>query len=692
MSIPQSRLTRATLVFYHHASIALMAFMAVSAAHGASPQATTADQTQTPAAASGPLEITGKTIDITAATGLTVNIARADYASDNAYKAAFIAAFDDAVRGTGTFAGATSGSVRRINIKGIVQASFETGTSSLKTGLPGRVEVIGDGVATTRWFANQHTIHGGDRNRNVDLTLDGFDISMGSVDGALPATLISSMFIFTGRYRVVSLGVDRGFNKYSFSMGGTRDYDLKDMRNVLRKAVLNGVSASEYTALVPKNTVIGVTVSGSLYETRVEDKQDLGSGRVRLWINNADSGVNRNASGNRWHQFFNAVSPGQTVNWAGGSARLEAREESAGRPASFSKAGDNDYKELHFYGLAYNAGEARWAADDVLRFSGVMDGLGSGDFFKIKANPQGRAPKKIELKRGVSRYVMPGTAAIGAHSDVMQVFENSSFIGNQTILLEVEDFFFGLGEGALLGTRPQGFGSWGNHVGVKFAPGSYIRNSFFDHNAVGTALQKGLGANLTIDRYCLVASGYSGHHGFSTFIPTLYLEGSSVARNSIVSGIKEKGAQTSNIRVIGSGRGGGYRDIFPNWNDNHGSSVEELLHRYSPAQAHLDKCPITPDGEFIAWNGETLWTKNGAPDGSSGGGEGSVNPREPDDNTPDPGVERVGTRTPLARNAAPDGPSGVGEGPVDPQEPDDNTPDPGVERDGALTPQVHDGD
>ena len=170
------------------------------------------------------------TVNAIAAGGLEVDVFRSNYASDAAYKTAFLAAFDDALRGTGPFSAATSGSVRRVNIRGIVNASFESGTNSLKTGLPGRVEVIGDGVDTTRWFSTQHWIRGGDVNRNVDLTLDNFDISVGPLNGANPDGVGNAYTMqFEGRFRVVSFGRDRGFNKYSFSMGGTEDYDMKDI-------------------------------------------------------------------------------------------------------------------------------------------------------------------------------------------------------------------------------------------------------------------------------------------------------------------------------------------------------------------------------------------------------------------------------------------------------------------------------
>ena len=181
---------------------------------------------------------------------------------------------------------------------------------------------------------------------------------------------------------------------------------------------------------------------------------------------------------------------------------------------------------------------------------------------------------------------------IGAHADLMQVFETDSFIGNQSILLEVEDFFFGLGAGAFIGARPQGFGFWGNHVNVNFAPGSYIRNSFIDHNAVGTAMQGGLGTNVQINKLCLVGSGYSGLHGYDTFTPTLKLANGANISNSLATAIAGTGAIGANVSIIGTGATGKYPNFFPNFNANHGATIEETLHRYTPAAAHLAKSPI----------------------------------------------------------------------------------------------------
>ena len=557
------------------------------------------------------------TVNAIAAGGLKVDVFRSNFTSDAAYKSAFVSAFDDALRGTGPFAAARAGDVRRINIDGVVNASFETGTSAIKAGLEGCVEVIGTGVDTTRWFANQHLIHGGDANRNVDVTLDGFDISMGSVNGALPDTLTSHIVAFSGKYRVVSLGRDAGFNRYTFSMGGTRDYDLKDMRNTLRRIVVSGVTSGEFASIAPKETVIGVNAGGKLYETRVEDKQDLGGGRVRLWLNGSDAGENRNADGNRWHQFYGALSVGATISWLGGSATCDAKEDAIGRAAHLTQVVDCDWKELHFYGLAYNAGEARWTADDLFRFSGVMDGLGTGDYWKIKANAQRNAPKKIEIKRAVNRFSTPGRGIQGAHSDLMQIFDNN-YNGAQNVLFEFEDVFFGLNEGAQLGQRPQGFGSWGNPTQITFAPGSYLRNSFVDLNANSKITQEGFARNLAVEKLCLVGSGFSGHDGFGVFTPILHLQSGCSARNCLVAGIRENGAPTSNIQIIGSGMDGGYPTYFPNWNDNDGSSVEELLHRYTPASTLLDKSPINEKGEFVAWDGTVLWSAAGG--ASSGAG------------------------------------------------------------------------
>lgn len=544
--------------------------------------------------------------------GLTVSLARNAFGSDGDYKSAVAAAIDAAVAGSGAFSAARAGDTRRINLDGIVAAPFETGSDALKSGLEGRVEIVGSGLDTCKWHGAGHAIVGGTTARNVDLFIDGMELSLGDVGSQRPSDMIQQVFDLRGRWRRVELGADAGFNRYSFAVGGATNYDYSDIRQYFRKAVLTGVTSAEYAAITPMQTLI----SFGSHRTRVEAKADLGGGRVRLWINSSDAGEHSP----KWNVSANALKAGDTVSWSGGSGTCESSVLGDGVPPSFSQTTNGagaDFRDFIYRGLIFNAGEVRVTAERVCEFSGVWDWLGNGDYWKQRANKLGKYPSVCRIRRAVARNSVPGRALSGAHSDVVQWFDNNAS-GTQNVLLEVEDVLFLLGAGMHLGQRPKVFGDWGSPAQVQLQPGSYIRNCFFDVGAVQSTIEL-LDGPLAIDRLCLVNSGISGHDGASVGDGVIRgYPGQSIS-NSIVGKINANDAFPSRVNTleIGNATADDYRPYFPAYDAVSGVSVEALLAKFAPAPAYADKSPITPAGEFVAANGETLWTTSGAPGAST---------------------------------------------------------------------------
>ncbi|MGI9354664.1 MAG: hypothetical protein ACR2PF_05840, partial [Rhizobiaceae bacterium] len=562
---------------------------------------------------------------------------RATFTSTNAAQVAFQTAWRDALAKTGPFAAATG--TRRVKLSDGVWPMIRVGGPAVA----GVAQMMGTGRDKCQVIGNW-----GLTGSTEPAQIEFQDILF--THNTSQSTVPSNAIQWTDRHNTIIMGSGVTLEGLEFSSIP----NWNDRKLFWRRFTITGQTGT----FAPGEEISFPRSDGA--RTGYTYVMASDPGYIYVDCNDADK-TGKNVVGangekaNHLHAVRYARIGGTVTGQGGARATISSNSTSHLIRLPSTQVSNTAYiRVFKFFGETRCFNETRWGADEEL----VWSGYGHhhiADYVKIRPGGWGKVPKKLYVSglvwNGLSSKDINGSP----HADGIQI---ENIREPREFLFQMENFMVGSGPSANSGNniQPTMFNTFGGGVG-KCLPGSFIRNCIFEGQTNGNSIRFP-GSNpgdIVIENNTCVNVGVDQRPR----IPYFFVNPPSIVSTNTAGNASVNNNIADNINFAGSGSRIGnkiverddYGTFFPSWTANAGAAAAtpaDLIRIFTPNEGETAGA-ITPAGNWVDHNGRTII----------------------------PG---------------PQGQGGVGEGPVDPQEPDDNTPDPGVERDGALTPQVHDGD